>query len=218
MSEQRERRGLFIVLEGGEGAGKSTQLALLSDWLEELGLSHRTTREPGGTEVGEEIRRLLLHRGDLPVPPETELFLILAARAAFVREVVAPALERGEIVVSDRFDLSTLAYQGYGRELGVERILPLNAFATDGVEPDLYVLLDVPVEAGLARTRERGTGEDRIESSGRAFLERVHAGYRELARDDDHVALIDGEGEPEAVQARVRELLRDRFPETFTDG
>lgn len=211
-------RGLFLVVEGVEGAGKSTQIARLARWMKALDLPHRTTREPGGTEVGEEIRQVLLHRAGMAVPPESELFLILAARAAFVRELVAPALERGETVVSDRFALSTLAYQGFGRGLDVERIRAMNAFATGGLRPDLTVLLDVSVEAGAERQRSQGKAEDRIEGAGRAFLERVHAGYLELAREDEGVALVEGDGEPEAVQERIRVLLRRRFPETFGGG
>ena len=122
--------GLFLVLEGIEGAGKSTQLRDLAGWLEELGIEHLATREPGGTEVGEAIRELLLHRPELDVEPECELFLILAARAAFVRQVVRPALDRGAVVLSDRFDLSTLAYQGFGRGLDVTELRRSNALAT----------------------------------------------------------------------------------------
>ena len=147
-------RGHFIVLEGGEGVGKTTQLRLLTEWAEGLGLRLSATREPGGTEVGEAIREVLLHRVEMAMPSETELFLMLAARAAFVRDVVRPALERGEIVVADRFDLSTLAYQGFGRGLDMEKVRRMNAFATGGLRPDLYVVLDLPVSDGLLRKEE----------------------------------------------------------------
>ena len=124
----------FVVLEGVEGSGKSTQVRLLSAWLAEMGVAHATTREPGGTAVGEAIRGVLLDRDGLEMPPETELLLVLAARAAFVRDVVRPALERGETVLADRFDLSTFAYQGFGRGLDLETVRRLNEFATGGNE------------------------------------------------------------------------------------
>ncbi|NNM05794.1 MAG: dTMP kinase, partial [Gemmatimonadetes bacterium] len=123
-------RSLFIVLEGVEGAGKSTQARLLSSWFDGLGLEHLVVREPGGTPVGEAIRNVVLDKGGLTMPPETELFLMLGARAAFVRDVVRPALEEGRIVLADRFDLSTFAYQGYGRGLNLDQVTQANAVAT----------------------------------------------------------------------------------------
>ena len=126
---------LFIVLEGGDGVGKTTHVALLSAWFTALGLPHVSTREPGGTPVGEAIRSVVLGRPGLDMPDETELLLILAARAAFVRDVVRPALERGETVLADRFSLSTLAYQGYGRGLDLERVRQAIDFATGGLAP-----------------------------------------------------------------------------------
>ena len=125
-------RGRFIAFEGAEGVGKTTQIRLLASFLEEAGIPSVLTREPGGTSIGEGIRELVL-RGAGPVPPETELLLILAARAAFVREVVAPTLDAGKWVLSDRFDLSTFAYQGHGRGIDLGRIEGLNAYATGGV-------------------------------------------------------------------------------------
>ncbi len=125
--------GRFIVLEGGEGVGKSTQAALLGAWLEALGVPHVVTREPGGTPVGEAVRSVVLARTDLEMPAETELFLYLASRAAFVRDVVRPALEAGKTVVADRFDLSTLAYQGFGRGLDLDEVRRAIALATGGL-------------------------------------------------------------------------------------
>ena len=151
-------RGRFIVVEGAEGTGKTTQAGRLRAFLNAAGLEVVGTREPGGTRVGERIRRIVLHGNDLAVPPPTELLLILAARSAFVRRVVEPALAGGSWVVSERFDMSTFAYQGYGREIGVERIGPLNAYATAGLVPDLYIVLDLPVEEGMARQRRQGKG------------------------------------------------------------
>ncbi len=212
------RRGYFIVLEGGEGTGKSTQLRRLAAWLAERGVPHCVAREPGGTPVGEGIRDLLLERKALRMPAETELLLMLAARAAFVREVVEPALDRGEVMLSDRFETSTFVYQGIARGLGLDRTRMLNRFATGGLEPDIVLVLDLPVDEGIARRRREGRGEDRIEAEGSAFLERVRDGYREVAISDPRAVLVDGAGELDEVQGRILELLGRRFPELFGAG
>jgi dTMP kinase len=207
--------GRFIVLEGGEGAGKSTQAALLSAWLTAAGVRHRLAREPGGTPVGEAIRSVVLGRTDLDIPAEAELFLILAARAAFVRDVVRPALDAGEVVVADRFSLSTLAYQGYARGLDLDDVRHAVTLATGGLEPDLYVVLDVPVAEGAARQRQGGKAPDRIEGEGEGFLRRVRDGYLDLARREANVRVVSGEGGPEEVHARIRRLLASELPGTF---
>jgi dTMP kinase len=212
------KRKPFIVLEGIEGSGKSSQIRMLADWLDDLGVPHLTTREPGGTAVGERIRQTVLHGTDLSIPPESELLLILAARAAFVREVVRPALERGTCVISDRFSWSTFAYQGYGRGLPLSQVRELNEFATGGLTPDLYLVLDVTVEEGLARQDLAGKVADRFEGEGRAFLDRVRAGYLAMLEGEGRGLLVDGSGEPGAVQRRIREALAGRFPETFSAG
>ncbi len=208
-------RGRFIVLEGGEGSGKTTQAALLSAWLTAAGVRHRVAREPGGTPVGEAIRSVVLGRTDLEMPAESELFLILAARAAFVRDVVRPALEAGEMVVADRFSLSTLAYQGYGRGLDLAEVRHALGLATGGLEPDLCVVLDVPVALGAERQRRGGKRPDRIEGAGDAFLRRVRDGYLELAEREAHVRVVSGEGSPEEVHARIRRLLVSEMPDAF---
>jgi dTMP kinase len=205
---------LFLALEGVEGTGKSTQAELLSTWMEELGLPHVLTREPGGTPVGEAIRRVVLTKEDLVMPPETELFLILGARAAFLRDVVRPALEEGKLVLADRFALSTLAYQGFGRGLDLKELRRAIHLATGGLEPDLYLVLDLPVEEGLAR-KDGDDAPDRIEREGRDFLLRVREGYLSLAREDPRIVLIPAHGDPGEVQAGIREALRQRYPETF---
>jgi dTMP kinase len=207
--------GRFIVLEGGEGVGKSTQAALLGAWLEDLGVPHVVTREPGGTPVGEAVRSVVLARTDLDMPPESELFLYLASRAAFVRDVVRPALGAGKTVIADRFDLSTLAYQGYGRGLALDDVRGAIALATGGLTPDLYVFLDLPVEVGEARQRDQGKTPDRIEREGGGFLRRVREGYLALASEAANVRVIDGTGAPAEVHARVRRLLERELPETF---
>jgi dTMP kinase len=205
-------RGLFITLEGGEGAGKSLQTEALAARLREHGLTVTQTREPGGTELGERLRRLLLDlpaKGDPPVDPLTETLLFAAARAELVATVIAPALERGDAVVCDRFGDSTAAYQGYGRGVDLKLIDDVNAVATAGITPDLVVLLDLSVEAGLARSEG---ARDRFEQEELAFHERVRAGYRQLAaRDPDRWLIVDATQPPEAVTdtiwARLEALL-----------
>lgn len=207
--------GLFIVLEGVEGAGKSTQARLLDEWLQELGLPRTLAREPGGTPVGEAIRRVVLDKGELTMPAETELFLILAARSAFTREVVRPALDAGHVVVADRYDLSTFAYQGYGRGLDLDTIRGANEVATGGLRPRLYLILDLPVDAGLER-KSGGERSDRIEREGAMFLTRVREGYQALAGTLSNAVLIPAQGTPEDVQGSIRKALLERFPETFS--
>jgi dTMP kinase len=204
---------MFIVLEGVEGSGKTTQARLLGEWLASRGVAHVVTREPGGTRVGEEIRNVLLH-GD-EVPARTELLLMLAARSAFVDEVVRPALERGDVVVSDRYELSTLAYQGYGRGLALDAVRAANAVATGGLRPDLTVVLAVDPEEGAARRARAGAAADRIESAGAAFHQEVARAYRLLSETESCVAVVDGVGAVDAVHAAIVAELERRFPETF---
>lgn len=204
---------MFLVFEGVEGSGKSTQARLLSEWLTGAGIAHVLTREPGGTQVGEEIRRALLHGGD--VPPRTELLLMVGARAAFVDLVVRPALDRGEVVIADRYELSSFAYQGYGRGVDLEDVRRVNTFATGGLRPDLTILLDVEPHEGAARRQRAGAAADRIERAGDEFHRAVAEAYRLLSETEKDVALIGGDASPEAVHVRIRALLRDRFPETF---
>ncbi|MBR9989081.1 MAG: dTMP kinase [Gemmatimonadetes bacterium] len=207
---------MFIVFEGVEGSGKSTQSRLLSEWMTREGIPNVLTREPGGTQVGEEIRRALLHGGD--VPPRTELLLMVAARASFVAQVVRPALERGEIVIADRFELSSFAYQGYGRGLPLADVRRVNEFATDGLRPDITILLDVEPHEGAARRERAGAAPDRIEKAGDDFHHAVARAYRLLSESEPGVAVIRGDVPPNMVQARIRGVLQERFPETFPPG
>jgi len=208
--------GCFIALEGVEGAGKTTQARLLVGWLEELDVPCTLAREPGGTAVGEAIRTVVQDRPELEIPAETELLLYVAARAAFVRHVVRPALERGEVVIADRFSWSTYAYQGYGRGLDLEQVKAVNAFATGDTVPDRVLVFDLPVGEGRARQAASGQDDDRMERSGNDFLGRVHAGYRALVESESNGRMVDASGPAEAVHARVREILRREFPETFS--
>ncbi len=209
-------KGRLVALEGVEGAGKTTQADLLTQWLVDLGIPFTAAREPGGTEVGEAIREIVQDRPELAVPAETELLLYLGSRAAFVREIVRPAMDRGELVVADRYSMSTFAYQGYGRGLDLERVRELDSFATGGLRPDVYLIFDLPAEAGLARQRYGQAGGDRIEREGDAFLGTVREGYLELARSEPGAHVIDASGDATAVHMRVRDILIEALPETFS--
>ena len=211
-------RGRFIVVEGAEGVGKTTQAGRLAGFLVGAGLRVVRGREPGQTGVGEGIRELLLHGSRSPLPPQTELHLILAARAAYVAEIVEPALAQGEWVVSDRFDLSTFAYQGYGTGIDLERIEAMNHDVTSGLEPDLYLVLDLGVEEGMARREGEDRQWDRFESAGSAFLRRVRRGYVELAGSRENAVLVSADGTPMEVEERINEAVVRAFPETFGGG
>lgn len=205
--------GVFIAFEGPEGAGKSTQVRMLEDWLRAQGLDPLLTREPGGTVVAEEVRRILLESETLSA--RAELLLMLASRATLVEAVIRPALEGGRVVVTDRFHLSTLAYQGYGRGLPLDQVEALNRFATGGLEPDLTLLLDVDPAVGASRKKKARQGPDRIERAGAAFHGKVAGAYRLLAQDDERIERVDATGSPAAVHAAVVGLVTERLPETF---
>lgn len=195
--------GLLITLEGIDGCGKTTQARLLAEWLQAEGHDVLLTRQPGGTAIGEQLRELVLSPQN-HIPPEAELFLYLADRAVHVAEVVVPALQRGSVVVCERYTDSTLAYQGYGRGLDLGLLRRLNELATGGVTPDLTLVLDMPAaEARLDVTRL-----DRLESVGDGFRERVAEGFRELARGEpERVKLVDGRESIPEVQARISALV-----------
>ncbi|MEK6718006.1 MAG: dTMP kinase, partial [candidate division NC10 bacterium] len=209
--------GLFVTFEGGEGTGKTTQLKALLAHLRAAGWDAIETRDPGGTPIGKQIRGLLLDPENTRMAAASELFLYEASRAQLVHEVIRPALDAGRIVLCDRFTDSTVAYQGYGRELDLDLIARLNAMATDGVRPDLTFLLDLDPEAGLVRATQRVTQRqerhDRIEEEVLAFHQRVRAGYRAIAAaEPGRVAVLDaarGMAEIEGdIRRRVDELLR----------
>ncbi|MDX1655477.1 MAG: dTMP kinase [Candidatus Competibacteraceae bacterium] len=200
-------RGRFITFEGGEGAGKTTQLVRTAQWLECRGQPVTTTREPGGTPLGEELRDLLLAHRQAGIHPETELLLMFAARAEHLAQVIRPALAAGHWVLCDRFTEASYAYQGGGRQLGLERITPLEDWVQGELRPDLTLLLDLPVEQGLERARGRGAG-DRFEAEDRAFFERVRQTYGELARrHPQRFAVIDAGPDSDTVAYHVQATL-----------
>jgi len=206
-------RGLFIVFEGVEGSGKSTHIRLLSERLLAAGVPHRVTREPGGTASAERIRNVVLDPA-LQIGPVAELLLILAARAEFVRDVVEPSLARGEVVLADRYELSTFAYQGIARGLGLELVRQLNAVATGGLKPDAILLLEVDSATGLGR---KETEADRMESEDLAFHEAVESAYRQLADSEPGVIRVDTSGARDEVESEIDATLAARWPATFGD-
>ena len=205
-------RGRFIVFEGPEGAGKSVQANRLAALLRAEGRTVVQTREPGGTAIGDEIRSVLLKPRDGEVMPETEVLLLAAGRAQHVRERILPALARGEDVICDRYVDSTLAYQGGGRGLPRETLLPIQTYATGGLTPDLRILLDLPVEEGLRRRFADPESVNRIDQDDLAFHRRVRAAYLDLvAADPAGWAVIDASRSIEAVGADVVASVRDRL-------
>lgn len=197
---------MFIVFEGIDGVGKTTQIELLRANLAASGSRVLVTREPGGTRVGEIIREVLLNPAHREMTRETEALLYMAARAQFVSEVVKPALEAGKVVLSDRYTDSTLAYQGYGRGLNLTRLRQINHLATGGVRPVLTVLLDLPVDAAL--TRCAGHGPDRLEQETRDFYQRVRQGYLELAAaEPDRYLVLSADGAPPELAVAIRERV-----------
>ena len=210
--------GLFLAFEGVEGSGKSTQVARLAEGLRARGVPVIVAREPGSTPLGERVREVVLEAVELRVPPRSELFLMLAARAAFVEQVVRPALEAGAVVIADRFELSTLAYQGAGRGLPVEEIRRCNDFATGGVRPDATILLELAPGEGARRQARAGKAQDRMERAGEGFHARVARGYREMAETVEGLIRVDAEGTVDAVARRIHDALQARFPETFAGG
>ncbi|TDL40173.1 dTMP kinase [Kocuria rosea] len=202
-------RGLFVVFEGGDGAGKSTQVGRLVDALRAEGHDTLRTREPGGTPLGERVRELVLDPAHEPVDARAEALLFAAARAAHVAQLIRPALAAGRTVVCDRFADSSAAYQGAGRGLGLDRVAELNAWATAGLVPDLTVLLDVPAGTGRTRREARdGTAGDRLETEPDAFHDANRAAFLELAgRAPERYLVLDATRPAGELAAAVRERL-----------
>ncbi len=208
-------RGVFITIEGADGCGKSTQAKLLAERLEACGREVVSVREPGGTAISEKIRALLLDPANAEMCPECELMLFEASRAQLVRTVIEPALERGAVVVCDRYTDSTFAYQAAGRDLARDTIHAANALGSCGRVPDRTVLLDMETGAALGRAVAASGKADRMEAEGVAFQQRVREGYLELAAaDPGRVRKIDAAGTPEEVAAAVFAQVEDLLGET----
>lgn len=205
--------GFFLSFEGPEGAGKSTQIALLSTALEAVGREVVITREPGGTQIGEAIRAILLDHDNYAMLAETEALLHTAARSQHVGEVIRPALENGKVVVCDRFIDSTLAYQGGGRGLAMNSLESIQEFAIGVLRPDLTILLDLPVEIGLSRRFGSAAGVNRFDSAGVQFHQRVRVAFLELAtRDPERWIVIDASRTVEELAADVLLAVTARTP------
>ncbi|NHB85430.1 dTMP kinase [Tessaracoccus sp. HDW20] len=204
-------RGLFVVFEGGDSVGKSTQVALLGRWLDERGVRHVTTRQPGGTEVGAELRRLVLDPAYGDVSPRAEALMYAADKAQHVHELIQPALARGELVISDRYVLSMIAYQGAGRELEMRDIEHIGWWAVGGLRPDLTVLLDADPGSAVATIEDK----DRLEQAGLDLHHRARDFFLvQAAADPGHFLVLDARDTREAIAGRIRErlepLLSDR--------
>ncbi len=212
------RRGLFVTFEGSEGCGKSTQIRRLAAWLRERGKECLTTREPGGTAAGDEIRHLLQHSPQgHGLVPESELLLFAASRAQLVREVILPALEADRAVLSDRFHDSTTVYQGVARRLPPDRVASINNFAIDGCLPDITFLLDMNAHEAFARLGHRGGPADRMESEPLAFYEAVREGYlRAAAAEPDRFCILDATRTEDDLAEAIQETLLERFHGFFS--
>lgn len=207
-------KGLFIVLEGIDGSGTTTQCKILTDKITRLGHPVVQTREPGGTPLAEQIRALVLDPKSQGIFDLTELLLYAASRAQHVNELLKPSISKGYHVVCDRYTGSTWAYQGYGRRIDLGLVAKVTQIAADGCEPDLTIYLDLPVGVASERRSKRGSKPDRLELAGEAFQERVASGYRELAgRDQAKALVVNGEKSTEAVENEIWVELTKRWPD-----
>ncbi len=206
------KRGVFISLEGIEGCGKSTQSKMLYEYLSQLGNCVILTREPGGTSIAEKIRDLLLDPKNDSMTDTAELFLYLASRAQHVEQVIVPALNEGKIVICERFNDATYAYQGFARGLDLNLLVDLTKIATSGLEPDLTLLLDLDVEEGLLRAEKLKNHRDRLESESIDFHSKVRNGYLTIARNNpQRVKVIDANGTIDEVHLRIRNCVDEMF-------
>ena len=200
-------RGLFITFEGSDGAGKSTQIRLLNEYLQEKGLNTLVSREPGGCRLAEKIRELLLDTENKEMSARTEALLYAAARAQHVEEVIKPAVLSGKIVLCDRFVDSSYAYQGYGRELGLQEIIDINCFGMQDFLPDHTFFLQLPPDKAFLRMNENKV-HDRLESAGEAFHKRVYEGFLTVCEKfKDRISIIDVQGTKQETHARIRQAL-----------
>ena len=209
MTEAPQRRGRFITFEGTDGSGKTTQMSIVANRLRSEGYEVVETQEPGGTEIGRQIRHILLNSDNHALCPTAEMLLYFAARAQNFDERILPAWDRGAYVLSDRFTDSTLAYQGHGRGLGPNVVMTLHDVACHGLQPDLTICIDIDVETAIERAKSRQQ-RDRIEEEAAEFHNRVREAYLELARKNpERIRLIDGRGTRADVAERVWAAVRD---------
>ena len=207
------KKGFFITFEGPEGSGKTTQIKLLGVILKKYGVPFILTREPGGSRLSTQLRHWILNRLEYNLMPEAELFLFLADRAQHVREVIRPALEKGKIVLCDRYTDSTLAYQGGGRGFDLKLLKTMNEAASGGLKPNLNVLFDVPVEIGLKRARGRGKGRDRMEREKLEFHKKVRRIFLWIARQErQRVLVVNANQAKEKVSEEMIDKLIARLP------
>ncbi|HTA75766.1 MAG TPA: dTMP kinase [bacterium] len=208
-----QNKGLFITFEGPEGAGKTTQIKRLAALLEKYGISFIITREPGGSRLSTHLRRWILNKLEYKLTNETELFLFLADRSQHVKEVIKPALEKGKVVLCDRYTDSTLAYQGGGRGFDMGMLDNMNRLAADNLKPDITLLFDLPVEAGLKRVLGRGKGKDRMEREKLDFHRRVREAFLLIAKKDrKRILVLDASQSAELVYQQMLEKLIHRLP------
>lgn len=208
---------MFISFEGPEGSGKTTQLPQLAQFLSEAGYTVFSTREPGGTSIGDQIRQVLLANQNTEMHPRSEILLFQASRAQLVEQEIQPRIGRGEIVLCDRYADSTIAYQGYGHRVDLAQLRGIVDFATGGLKPDLTLLLDLDVAVGLTR-RQKDGGINRLDAFELAFHERVRAGYHELAAaEPDRWVIIDAAQPPPQVQHDLRAAILSRLPDPNLD-
>lgn len=206
---------MFITFEGSEGCGKTTQMALLAEYLSQQGYPILTTREPGGTPIGEQVRAILSDLGNTAMHPRTEILLFQASRAQHVEQIIRPHLEKGEIVLCDRYADSTMAYQGYGYHLvDLDLLRTIIDFATGGLKPDLTLLLDLDVEVGLRR-RALGGEWNRLDAYDLDFYQRVRQGYHTMAQaEPQRWVIVDASQSPEQVQQDIRRVVMERLRQT----
>ena len=200
-----KKKGLFITFEGLDGSGKTTQMELLRDYLKNRGFDVVTTIEPGGTKIGQKIRKILLDKENHDISPRADTLLFLASRAELVSEVILPALREGKIVLCDRFFDSTVVYQGIARGLGGKEILKMNLWATGRVVPDITFLLSVRVSKGKKRMYDADKKTDRIELEKDSFKEKIYRGYLDIARNNkDRIVIVDGENSIENISEEIK--------------
>ncbi|MDR1962592.1 MAG: dTMP kinase [Planctomycetaceae bacterium] len=202
---------MFITFDGGDGCGKSTQQKRLGDWFQSQGYEVVLCRDPGSTALGNEIRQILLHGHELRIENKTEMLLFMAARAQMVEEIIRPALEMGKMVISDRFLLSNLVYQGYAGGISLEILEKVGQIAVDGIMPDLAMILDIPYEVAIERIGNRNV-PDRMEQKGEEFHRRVRNGFlQHAAIHPNRYVVIDAVPPPQEVETAIQNVIRERF-------